>query len=116
MSIARGVASFLGVDAQGGAVGGRVDVRCVSCVCVAVISCWAVMCEVLGCICFLVLCFPALCCALLCYPALSWPVLGTGKWEQRRDWHGVQPDIQQPQYGNIRCEIAGQELGTQLAC
>jgi hypothetical protein len=37
MSIARGVASFLGVDAQSGAVGGHDDVRCVFGVCVAVI-------------------------------------------------------------------------------
>jgi hypothetical protein len=52
--------------------------------------------------------------AVMYYPTLSRPVLTEVK--QHRGWHCVQSDIQQPKYGNIRCEIAGQELGTQLAC
>jgi hypothetical protein len=75
MSIARGVASFLGMDAQIGAVGGHVDVRCVFGVCVAVVHAgqW---CEVLGCMpCFPVLCFPALYSALLRCTVLPYLIL-----------------------------------------
>jgi hypothetical protein len=52
--------------------------------------------------------------AVLYYPTLSWPALTEVK--QRRDWHCVQSHIQQPKHGNMRCEIAGQELGIQLTC
>jgi hypothetical protein len=75
-------------------------------------ACFLVLCFPV--LCFPVLCFPVLCCAVLSYLFLACSVLTAV--EQRRGWHCVRSHVQQPQHGNLRCEVAGQELGTQLAC